>query len=104
MRPAEPAHVAGVEYTIARDLTTWMRLRLVIIDDSSPLHKREFTVDLPPPQTGYADFVILRSRWEAAMQQRCRAGDDCQVCAFQESKKKQWMLGCPKRGQKMKFK
>ncbi len=82
MRPAEPASVVGVEYNIAQDLDTWMRLRLTLADDSSPLCGREVTVDLPPPHTGYGDFVILRSRWDAAMQQRWRSGDDCQVCLY----------------------
>ena len=80
MRPAEPASVVGVDYVIAADRETWMRLRLALADDSSPLAGREFMVDLPPPQTDYGDFVILRSRWDAAMQQCWRVNDRCQVC------------------------
>ena len=59
-----------------------MRLRLVLADESSPLCGQEFSADLPPPQTGYGDFIILRSRWDAAMQQHWRVGDECQVHCF----------------------
>ena len=79
MRPAEPARVVGVEYFIAGEQQTWMRLKLALTDDSSPLEGKPFTVDLPSPQTDFGDFIILRSRWDAVMQQHWRVGDACQV-------------------------
>ncbi|KAK9864164.1 hypothetical protein WJX84_009425 [Apatococcus fuscideae] len=90
MRPAEPASVVGVDYVIAADRETWMRLRLALADDSSPLAGREFMVDLPPPQTDYGDFVILRSRWDAAMQQCWRVNDRCQVLYEEEGVWTMW--------------
>lgn len=82
MRPAEPARVVEVEYFIANEEQTWMRLKLALADDSSALNGREFMVDLPPPQTAYGNFIILRSRWDAAMQRRWRVGDECQVTSL----------------------
>ena len=85
MRPAEPARVVGIEYFIAGEQQTWMRLRLALADESSALDGRGFTVDLPSPETDFGDFVILRSRWDAAMQQHWRVGDECQVGSFQRA-------------------
>lgn len=68
-----------MENFIAGEQETWMRLKLALTDDSSPLDGREFTLDLPSPQTDFGDFVILRSRWDSAMQQQWHVGQECQV-------------------------
>ena len=79
MRHAEPARVVGVEYFIAMEGQTWMRLNLALDGGSSALYGREFTVDLPPPQPTHGNFIILRSRWDAAMQRYWCVGNECQV-------------------------
>ena len=79
LKSAEPASVVGLDYIIADDQATWMRLRLSLTDQASPHCGREFFADLPPPDKGYADFVILRQRWDTAMQDKWRCGDTCKV-------------------------
>ncbi|KAK9831147.1 hypothetical protein WJX74_004971 [Apatococcus lobatus] len=91
LKPAEPANVVGVDYFIANEQQTWMRLKLALDDESSPLHGKEFTVDLPSPETDFGDFVILRSRWDAAMQQHWRVGNMCQVPYTEDGRS--WSMG-----------
>jgi len=81
MRPAEPAHVVDLKYIISQDADsdTMAVMRLALDDSASPLAGREFEVEMPPPHHGQAEFVALRSRFEAAMQRGWRSEDKCQV-------------------------
>lgn len=81
MRPAEPARVAGLKYSIGQDADsdTMAVMRLVLDDVASPLAGREFEVAMPPPHHGQAEFVMLRSRFEAAMARGWQSEDACKV-------------------------
>jgi hypothetical protein len=81
MRAAEPCRVLGLAYDISDDGAehTLARLRLVLGDGASPLAGREFEVALPPPGCGFAEFVVPRYRFDAAVERRWRVGDACQV-------------------------
>ena len=81
MRPAEPARVVDLKYTIGQDADsdTMAVMRLALDDPASPLTGREFEVEMPPPHHGQAEFVVLRSRFESAMQRGWRSEDKCQV-------------------------
>lgn len=56
-------------------------LQLVLTGLGSPLAGREFEVELPSPRNGQAEFVVLSSRFEAAVWSPWRIGDRCQVPA-----------------------
>ena len=81
MRPAEPARVVDLKYIIGQDADsdTMAVMRLALDDSASPLTGREFDLEMPPPHHGQAEFVVLRSRFEAAMQRSWRSEDKCQV-------------------------
>jgi hypothetical protein len=83
MRTAEPARVVGLRYIISQDAhaDTMAVLRLALADAQSPLAGREFEVEMPPPHHGQAEFIVLRSRFEAAIQRSWQIGDKCQVLA-----------------------
>lgn len=84
MRQAEPARVVGLRYVISSDAhaDTMAVLRLALADDSSPLAGKEFEVEMPPPHHGQAEFIVLRSHFDAAVQREWRSGDKCQVGSF----------------------
>ena len=79
LRPAEPCVVDKVEYHIASDGTesTFARLKLRLSDLDSPLYGRVFSVDIPSPSMGHAEFVVLRDRFEASMRHVWSLGDSC---------------------------
>ena len=81
MRPAEPARVVDLKYIIGQDADsdTMAVMRLALDDSASPLAGREFEVEMPPPHHGQAEFVVLRSRFEAAVQRGWCSEDKCQV-------------------------
>lgn len=81
MRPAEPARVVDLKYAVGQDADsdTMAVMWLALDDSASPLAGREFEVEMPPPHHGQAEFVVLRSRFEAAMQRGWRSEDKCQV-------------------------
>ena len=81
MRPAEPARVMSLKYIIGQDADadTMAIMRLVLDDEASPLAGREFEVEMPPPHHGQAEFVMLRSRFEAAMARGWHSEDACKV-------------------------
>lgn len=84
MRMAEPARVVGLQYVISADPhhDTMAVLRLALADAESPLAGREFEVEMPPPHHGQPEFIVLRSRFEAAIQRNWQSEDRCQVnCA-----------------------
>ncbi len=94
MRPAEPARVVDLKYIIGQDADsdTMAVMRLALDDSASPLAGREFEVEMPPPHHGQAEFVVLRSRFEAAMQRGWRSEDKCQVSLHLSS----CMSHCPR--------
>ncbi|KAK9829398.1 hypothetical protein WJX72_005590 [[Myrmecia] bisecta] len=96
MRPAEPARVVSLHYIISDipDLhqATTVRMHLILTDPASPLSGREFTVDLPPPSFGAAEFVVLRARFDAAIERCWKAGDRCQVF-YTDEHDGQWWTG-----------
>ncbi len=73
--------MTGIQYRILNDGVhhTVAALQLRLIDPASPVHEREFEVELPPPDSGHAEFVVLRSRFDAALRRGWAAGDSCQV-------------------------
>lgn len=81
MRPAEPARVVSLRYAVGQDADadTLAVMRLVLDDSASPLAGREFEVEMPPPHHGQAEFVMLRSRFEAAMARGWQSEDACKV-------------------------
>ena len=81
MRQAEPARVVGLRYVVSDDAhaDTMAVLRLALSDAASPLAGREFDVEMPPPHHGQAEFIVLRSRFDAAVQRDWRVSDKCQV-------------------------
>lgn len=81
MRPAEPCTVTALQYVIAEDATaaTVARVTLQLSDPASPLSGQRFTVDIPSPASGQAEFVILRSRFDAAVAHKWAVGDECLV-------------------------
>lgn len=81
MRPAEPARVVSLKYTISQDadLDTVAVMRLALDDLASPLAGREFEIEMPPPHHGQAEFVVLRMRFEAALRRSWQPEDKCQV-------------------------
>lgn len=87
MRPAEPAQVIDLKYTLGQDaeVDTMAVMRLALDDAASPLAGREFEVEMPPPHHGQAEFVVLRSRFEASVARGWAGEDKCQVC---------WLFPC----------
>ena len=81
MRPAEPARVVSLKYTISQDADsdTMALMRLALDDLASPLAGREFEIEMPPPHHGQAEFVVLRTRFEAALRRSWQPEDKCQV-------------------------
>lgn len=81
MRQAEPARVVGLRYVVSDDAhaDTMAVLRLALSDAASPLAGREFDVEMPPPHHGQAEFIVLRSRFDAAVQRDWHVNDKCQV-------------------------
>lgn len=81
MRPAEPARLVSLKYVVGQDASadTMAIMRLVLDDEASPLAGREFEVEMPPPHHGQAEFVMLRSRFEAAMARGWQSEDACKV-------------------------
>jgi hypothetical protein len=51
-------------------------------------------VVLPPPSSGHAEFVILRSRFEASLQTTWQPGDRVQVCISKGNGALLWGVGC----------
>lgn len=78
---AEPARVMGLQYVISADAhhDTMAVLRLALADAESPLAGREFEVEMPPPHHGQPEFIVLRSRFDAAIQRNWQGEDRCQV-------------------------
>lgn len=83
LREAEPCSVVGLSYLIVDDGTeaTVASLKLQFDDEASQLKGRHFYVKLPPPFVGGADFVVLKSRFDAAIRRKWTIDDHCQVCA-----------------------
>ncbi|PSC70372.1 WD40 YVTN repeat-like-containing domain,Bromodomain isoform [Micractinium conductrix] len=82
MRPAEPCTIVDVHYVIANDGSdhTLAQLTLSLTDAASSLKDTCFTVEVPPPIAGHAEFVVHRSRFEASVVQKCwEVGDQTQV-------------------------
>ena len=82
MRPCEPATVTHLHFVIANDgasVATLAVLTLTLSDPASPLHARKFEVEIPAPDAGHPDFVVLRARFEAAAQRGWQVGDRCEV-------------------------
>ena len=79
LRPVEPCLVEETSYIIAPDGSdiTIPRLILKLNDPQSPLNGQKFTVDIPAPSMGQAEFVILRSRFEATARHIWSLGDTC---------------------------
>ena len=84
MRQAEPARVVALRYEVSADAhhDTMAVLRLALADEASPLAGREFEVEMPPPHHGQAEFIVLRSRFDASVQRDWHVGDKCQVTLF----------------------
>jgi hypothetical protein len=64
---------------LAQDGTdaTAVQACLELSDPASPLHQQTFTVDILPPSSGQAEFVILQSRFEQAVAVPWTVGDRC---------------------------
>ena len=81
LREAEPCSVVGLSYLIADDGTeaTYAALKLQISDPASPAAGGHIYVRLPPPFVGGADFLVPRSRFDAAVARAWSIDDHCQV-------------------------
>jgi len=79
MRSAEPCRITSVHYSLAQDGTeaTAVQTCLELNDPASPLQGQSFTVDILPPSSGQAEFIILRSRFEQAVATPWALGDRC---------------------------
>ncbi|KAK9915369.1 hypothetical protein WJX75_008121 [Coccomyxa subellipsoidea] len=96
MRQAEPARVVALRYEVSADAhhDTMAVLRLALADEASPLAGREFEVEMPPPHHGQAEFIVLRSRFDASVQRDWHVGDKCQVYyPDEEPGRGQWWAG-----------
>ena len=66
-RAFEPCKVQQIEYHISDDGRgfTLAQVHLSLLEPlQTYLAGRVFTVDLPPPVAGHAEFVVLRSRFQ----------------------------------------
>lgn len=81
LREAEPCTVVGLSYLIADDGmdATYASLKLRLDDVASPMKGGHFYVRLPPPFVGGADFVVPKSRFDAAIRRKWTIDDHCQV-------------------------
>jgi len=79
MRSAEPCRITSVHYSLAQDGTeaTAVQASLELNDPASPLCGQSFTVDILPPSSGQAEFIVLRSRFEQAVATPWALGDRC---------------------------
>ncbi|KAK9840989.1 hypothetical protein WJX81_004207 [Elliptochloris bilobata] len=101
MRPAEPARVEGLRYAITDDgrRDTVAVLQLVLSGEDlehrarTPLAGRRFELELSSPRNGQAEFVVLRTRFQAALCARWRTGDRCQLHFGEEDGGGRWWLG-----------
>ena len=84
LREAEPCRVVGLSYLIADDGTeaTYAALKLQFSDPASPVAGNHIYTRLPPPFVGGADFLVLRSRFDAAVARMWSIDDHCQVGAL----------------------
>jgi hypothetical protein len=75
--------VVGLSYLIADDGTeaTYAALKLQFSDPASPAAGGHIYARLPPPFVGGADFLVPRSRFDAAVARMWSIDDHCQVGA-----------------------
>ena len=82
MRSIESCRIIAMHYIIINDDdgssdATAVQVTLQLSDPTSALYGHSFSVDILPPSSGQAEFVILKSRFEAAVAVAWRVGEQC---------------------------
>ena len=81
LRFAEPCEVESIDYIIssAECSPSIARLTLVLSDPEQEVFGKQLVVDLPPPTSGYEEFLIQRERFDDAVERQWEIGSTCKV-------------------------
>ena len=93
VRPAEPAVVEEIEYTISDtgfDYTL-AKLKLKLTDPLSPLYNSYYEVEVPPPFAGHTEFIILKHRFEAGVLAGMHIGCVCKSIWYTDDVAEWWV-------------
>eukprot|EP00898_Chlorokybus_atmophyticus_P006616 jgi/Chlat1/6956/Chrsp52S06626 len=79
LRPVEHCKVTKLKYVLSKmgDDTAACQLTLMLLDTTSPFHKRTFTLELPHDTKEFADFIVEHNRYVAAQKRGFKVGDTC---------------------------
>ena len=94
IRPAEPCVVKKITYFIAQDNTegTAATLTLELSDPDCPLQGNSFDVNLYSPLSGLADYVVLKSLFDASVRYQWTHECECKTM-FWNDEHEDWFTG-----------